>query len=490
MPDGPTAATLALLLGFFGSDEPADDGLASVAERLETRAEPAAVEARLEELAEAVDRLAAEADLERTVGESPPPDAGAVRKAEALARAVDRNDLTLTPPKPRTGASDDGVAGVASSVRRGRSPRDPAATRLLDALAGGDGDRETVRRGLEAAVDALEERARVSDELAGLDVRDPEALDGASRRLDEGADADSLSGRVASLCSELADARREAASESAAREELEATVEREARARGISADSPEAAVRSLGDAGANRDVDRLPTDHVAPGSSYSRRLLAAIEGDPDTDPAAALADAVDRLDEAATVAGLTDSVDRGEVRTLAEDVEERASATTGAVGDALAERAAELRGSLDRAEETNTVIPYAAKSELEFYDRTLLPAVSTGQGDDSVLDADDADADADGDDAAAVAERLSSVSSRREAIRERYVDSRSDHNHSIPTYFLALADDLVEAAEAAADDGDDRRARALVRATEELLDRVEGLYERNEYSVMLRRLRG
>jgi len=66
---------------------------------------------------------------------------------------------------------------------------------------------------------------------------------------------------------------------------------------------------------------------------------------------------------------------------------------------------------------------------------------------------------------------------------------RADHNHSIPRHFLTLSEDLAaDADEAMASDPD--RAAGLLLAADSLLDHIEALYERNEYSVMLRRLRG
>ncbi len=132
---------------------------------------------------------------------------------------------------------------------------------------------------------------------------------------------------------------------------------------------------------------------------------------------------------------------------------------------------------LDRADESNRVIPYAIRNELRFYDRTLLSELG-GTGAASGGSSESADVP------------LARVAERREDLEDRYVEGRRDHNHSIPLHFLSLVDALADEAERAAATGDDARAAGLCAAADETLDHVTQLYERNEYSVMLRRLRG
>lgn len=82
------------------------------------------------------------------------------------------------------------------------------------------------------------------------------------------------------------------------------------------------------------------------------------------------------------------------------------------------------------------------------------------------------------------------INERRREVTEQYVNRREDHNHSIPLVFLSTVDSLEETATTALAGGEYERAVGVATATHSLLDTVETLYERNEYSVMLRSLRG
>jgi hypothetical protein len=75
------------------------------------------------------------------------------------------------------------------------------------------------------------------------------------------------------------------------------------------------------------------------------------------------------------------------------------------------------------------------------------------------------------------------------AVHDEFVPVRADHNHIITKHFLELADAPCDRARRTGDEQPQQAAGQLAAASD-LLDHVEELYERNEYSVMLRRLRG
>jgi hypothetical protein len=83
---------------------------------------------------------------------------------------------------------------------------------------------------------------------------------------------------------------------------------------------------------------------------------------------------------------------------------------------------------------------------------------------------------------------VATVRNRIDAV-EAYYERREDHNHTIPRHFVTLARSLHEDGRQLADTQPER-ARGILTATMGLLDHVEDLYERNQYSIMLRRLRG
>lgn len=191
---------------------------------------------------------------------------------------------------------------------------------------------------------------------------------------------------------------------------------------------------------------------------------------------------------------------------------------SGTVGSRLRERLESLDGQLDRVDDSNPVVPYAVHSEVSFYNNRLLDALVMADSGADERRADDGAADTAGggssdsarsdsptttgepadagteaggpDAASAVEPDVSAVRDRRREITQQYVNGREDHSHTIPLLFLSTADSLAESAEEAVAAGDPETAAGIATAATELLDTVEQLYRKNEYSVMLRRLRG
>jgi len=139
----------------------------------------------------------------------------------------------------------------------------------------------------------------------------------------------------------------------------------------------------------------------------------------------------------------------------------------------LADRVRELEAMLDR-ESVDNIQLYAIYQESRFYDRTLIPRLARTTSSPEPLD---------------VGEQIDGIQSRIDAIRTEYVNVRADHNHTIPNHFLELADSLCSRAQRLERE-QPQQAAGVLAAAAELLGHIEQLYERNEYSVMLRRLRG
>lgn len=513
------------LLGLFGGSDDGDGDLSGIARRLDAREDPAAIERKLDELEEAVDALVADADLDRHLRSPPAADASSVEKAEALSRAVERDQLSVGSGSASNSGDDGAVATAARQLRRGRSPASPAGRQLLDAVASPERtDSENLEAVLSDATEALDTRQALERALAEI-PDSGEVTPNDARRVHN--KVDHLDAEVASSVARLAEA---AETGHSTAERHESQHERIAAA----TDSLTAAATDVTDLDVGPDsgrpvperltvlADAVDRDELGitdgeadesqigsvaervrrdnrPGSPVAKRLLDRLAAPGMGDLRPALETAVEQLDAATTSHSLVADLDRESVRGLADDVATDLEAEAGPVADAVADRVADLQGMLDRADESNVVVPYAVRTELRFYDRTLVAQLDASGGpgqssSESGVGAGGVGAgDAGGVGLGSTEESdaaLAAVVDRRESFEDRYVDGRRDHNHSIPLHFLSLVDALLEDAEQAAAGGDSEQANGLVEAADETLDYLEQLYERNEYSVMLRRLRG
>lgn len=378
------------------------------------------------------------------------------------------------------------VPAVAADLRAERALSAPEATELASVLADGDGSRTRVRSALGDAIDALEaahgveqavqragdlrteRQARsLDDRLRELDGSLPATLRPVSSRLLElQADRDDRDGEARSVLSTVC---------SAAEREVDADLpdgdaitrgrELARQFRSGASDDPDGEVgRIATEVEATRSVD----------SAAARRLLDALSSPADGETVrAALETAVGALDEHGAVMTTVD-VSSTDARQRLDRVRAELDAD-GPVDAVLAERMDDLATELDRAGD-NPAVAYAVHREAEYYGGRFRRRVADerGRGRDGGGDRPD--------------ELLADVADRIEAVRE-YYDRRPDHNHSIPRHFLTLAESLHEDADRIAVRSPER-ARGSLEATADLVDRVEELYERNEYSVMLRRLRG
>ncbi|MFB6126918.1 MAG: hypothetical protein ABEJ79_06465 [Halolamina sp.] len=483
---------LLTVFGLFGGDDDDGNDLARVADRLGTRPDPRRVESRLDDLAAAADELTSAADVSGPAGRVSP-DATPVEKIEALAAAVEAGELTVSRESPTGTRTEDGaVATAASEVRRTERPGGVAADLLERLAAARTVDDAELLSSLRDATRRLETCRTLTDRV------DETTTAAEYRRLAERLDA-----RDDDVARTLADVVADAAenSDSVAADERDERLMMELqraldavaldRQVGDGGVDPTVAATELADHLGGRADGERPTAAAAravrqsanAGSATARRLLGDLADDRSGGDAVeeTLRAVVEELDEAATVRSVVGDVDHDSVRDLADDV----AAATDRLGDpetaaALGDRVEQLRQTVDRADESNSVVAYAARRELRFYERDLLPRLDGVDGSQGTTD--------DGaDDAAAAVERLGD---RTERIRAEFIEGVADHNHSIPLHFLSLVESLREDADDALARGEPKRAAGFAAAAGSLLDHVRDLYERNEYSVMLRRLRG
>ncbi|WP_256301404.1 hypothetical protein [Haloarchaeobius salinus] len=419
----------------------------------------------------------------------------------SLARALSRGDLHLTERRPESRGGggeqqrDDGlpVADVATELRSSWSPGSRTARELLDTLADPTARRGEAYDALDRAVEDLERAHRVTEaaERAG-NVRGPDQARTLDDRLHgiDGPLASSLRPVSARLVDALSDLDAERSSQSANASTLADVCDRAERDTAVSLRGSDTAARGddlverleggdLSFSTGESDVATVAAtveSRQSPDSAAAVRLLDELKSAGTTGEdslRAALRTATGALDEHATTRQLVAGVDRDSVTELANAVK-RDLDPSDPVESALLERVADLQGELDRADQSDLLRPYVVRHELSFYRDTLLPTLSSTRSDATAAETPSKLVDRVGD-------RIDEV--------EEYYELRDDHNHTIPRHFVSLARSLHDEGERLAS-RDPARATGTLEAALELLDATEALYERNQFSIMLRRLRG
>lgn len=402
------------------------------------------------------------------------------------------------------------VTAVADSVGRDADPRDSLAEELCRVLADPSANEAQLETTLETVVDRLERTKTVTDTVERID--DPTAttqIESVKRTLVE--QDDTLSNTVERLLDQLLEGEtastvtdlEETLSEREAELERHKTAETRLRdaASSICRDASQRGVISFQSDDVIDRTDRFAAalkredivletpdstggfssvvDDVEqtarPQTAQSRRLLETI-GNPEQTEAqrrSALQSAVETLDEFAELQAAIADIGERDVRRRLDSLDDELQSADGAVYRHLADRVRELESMLNRGR-VDDVQLYAIYQESTFYDRTLLPRLSRSQTESESVDTD---------------QLRSTVDARIASIENEYVSVRADHNHTIPTHFLSLAEELSAKADSL-ERQHPQRAAGVLSATNDLLGHVEQLYERNEYSVMLRRLRG
>jgi len=521
--DGPSAVVVgavALVVGlgvgvvasrFLGGSDGPDASVRRLANELGVRPDARALQDRVGALTDATDdvlRAAADEGVVDTSQER-------VDALESLASGVARGRVNLVQgdragaggagsagtagggvggPGDAAGGSDDAVvARAAAAVRSSRSPRSPTAGTLLDVLDDDRVDERLVRDAIEDAVDDLEAADGVTRAAERVgDVTMPAQADAFADQL---ADVDGplpralepIAGDLASLASDRDATRSQRSTADAVLADLADAVERESTV-ALSGSTAVERGRSLADRvdagdvtvgagdGAVADAAATVGARANPESAAATGLLDAL-GTPTAVSSGrlegALTTAVGALDEHARTTAVVDDVDADDVISAGNAVKRDLDPGNDVEG-VLLERVASLIEDVDRTGEADDVQRFAAHREIAFYRDTLVPVL-------------DADRDEGATDASA-SDMVETVRERIDAV-EAYYERRGDHNHTIPRHFVTLARTLHEDARQLADTQPER-ARGILTATAALLDHVEDLYERNQYSIMLRRLRG
>ncbi|WP_323676773.1 hypothetical protein [Halorubellus sp. PRR65] len=461
---GVVALVVGVALGAVGyrfvGDDGQDPAVRRVADTLSVQPEGRAVHDGVTDLTSATDDLLRAAADQGVVETSQ----GRTEALESFASAVARGRVDLVesdgrgrsasgPAGASAGGSDGGaVSAAAASVQANRSPRSPTAQTLLDALGDGRVDERLARDAVEDAVDGLEAAHGVMQAVERTgDVT-------------VGAEGDAFAERLRDVDGSLARTLEPIAADVAS---MAAESERSRSGTGAPADTG-SEERVVADAVSALEARTTPQSAAATG------LLDAL-GDPSSTPQGrvegALTTAVGALDEHARTRDALERVDADEVVAVANEVK-RDLDPDQRVEAAVLERVADL---VDDAERTDERVEwYGAYHELVFYRDTLVPTLESSRAE-STDDAQPSDL------VASVADRIDEV--------EGYYERRDDHNHTIPRHFVSLARSLHEDGRSYASTDPDR-ARGLLTAADALLEHVEDLYERNQYSIMLRRLRG
>lgn len=214
---------------------------------------------------------------------------------------------------------------------------------------------------------------------------------------------------------------------------------------------------------------------VRPQTPQSRDLLDAVGGSNWTadEISAVLESTVTTVDQFAEPQAAIADIQIADVRRRIDSLDSELKHEEEPVYRHLADRVREMEVMID--EGIDDVQLYAIYQESTFYDRTLVPRLSRSDG--SHRSSDD------------VLARAREIDNRITSVNDEYISVKVDYNHTIPNHFLSLANTLCDQARRIGDQ-QPQRAVGQLAAASELLDHVEELYERNEYSVMLRRLRG
>lgn len=479
-----------------GKAAPPSQILAAPASRLGTDPHPRDVTHALDTLVNALDAVIGEVKEPGSHGihrEAPPHE-----RAGALADALVNGELKLAETSERDGAreseeSQRAIQQAVEDTRHDAAVESDASAELLDALA--TPEAAAPSQTLVRTVGILDEHAKLTAGLETVSVDEQ-----AGRELvttfgnSTAAGARTLAGvgeKMQELRSSLERCRRE-------HDEFE---EVSTRLRTAAAEQTEKTFASQGEP---RDAvaelaNELEEEHlllIEEASSVSRAAANLVAADAAESKAAqnflgalrnseraseedvrdALADAVEALDTSATVRTRLEGVDPESLTRTADRLLEELDEQPHPVTTHLAERVAEIKGTIDRSNEADLLTVYAGRQELRYYDRKLLPELSSPSETDTQ--------------AQQLVDELDGLEQRWKEMRQSYPTEYPDCDHTIPIYFFDLVSEQLESARSAHGHGDIQRASGLLTAAETTLDWIEGLYETHSYFVLLKELRG
>lgn len=207
-------------------------------------------------------------------------------------------------------------------------------------------------------------------------------------------------------------------------------------------------------------LQALQNTHSLPNNQLEETIMDAVEAIDQTETITTRLEGVDPESLVHTIDRLQSNIDRQDHNLVAP----------------LTERLEDLKQTAQRANDSDLMTLYAARQELRYYDRTLIPQLSAPQ--ETVEEVQGLD------------KRINTVNDRRTRMRQSYPSEYPDCDHTIPIYFFDLVSTLLEEATELQRQGDQEQAAGVVDAAEQTLDWIEGLYETHSYFVLLKELRG
>lgn len=414
---------------------------------------------------------------------------------DAVVTDVDHNEPVSTVDtdagsnsEPST--QDHPVSAIAEQLQESRSFSSESARELCQLLSDPPSNDTQLENALSDVLEAAETQHELAEATGSLGKAPrTEQLESAQRELRR-TDGE-LAGTMRTVLTELQDRQQEAANYESERDEFRDETKRLCREvsrrtdGSLNTDTPLECIQDLTDKLRNDSlVFRTAGDDitqvagrvegsVSSPSPHSQEFLSGLKNADGDELAEVVRTTVETLDEyeqyRAALANISDRDVRRQLDSLSADLQQE----TDPIYRHLADRVRELEAMVDR-ETVDEIQLYAIYQESRFYDRTLIPRLSRSTGSSDSID---------------VAQQAREIESRIEAIRNEYVAVRADHNHSIPNHFLELTESLCSRAQRL-EGSQSQQAAGVLAATAELLGHIEQLYERNEYSVMLRRLRG
>ncbi len=406
--------------------------------------------------------------------------------------ATETSDGSSAAGKAESVAITDRTSEIASAVERQLQPRSQAAKRLCRTLSGRSVDDPELEATLEETVEQLETVAELTETVEAIDREaSPQRYERMAERIEreQGPLPEAIDSVLTRLHDRSAERDRQTDEHGTFRADVETVCELAERSDEIHRRGGDIEQRVEALATALRDGSVTITDPgspvesavtgveraVAPSSRSAERLLDAL-GEPGgrSDVRSALEASVETLEEYAETREMLSEIRSEDVKRRLESLDRELATRDTPIYSHLSDRIRELEASIDGSEAIDDIQLYAIYQEISFYDRTLLPRLSRSMS---------------GTTAENAARSPADVYDRIERIDSEYVDVRPDHNHTIPKHFVDLAEGLTAEADGLLGTAP-MQADGLLLVADAVLDHVEELYERNEYSVMLRRLQG
>lgn len=185
--------------------------------------------------------------------------------------------------------------------------------------------------------------------------------------------------------------------------------------------------------------------------------------------------AVEAIDRTDTVRTRLGAVDPGSLVRTADRLLSDLETLANPVASHISDRIVEIKETTQQANEADLLMLYAARRELQYYDRTLIPELSEP-------------AEVAG--TTGVRPRIDDLDQRRSEMRQSYPSEYPDCDHTIPIYFFDLVSNLLDEAKELDSQGKQEQAAGVADAAEQLLEWIAGLYETHSYFVLLKELRG